>query len=122
MESSDGPDRLQTATAIARAVRDAGGRILRVSHSSGAQVVFHRDTDGFVERITDPGERELHYGYDATGHLRTFHDREAAAEQFSHVHALTDLTSPEQAMTHAATWLEKLATRAAEQFGLQRTN
>jgi glycerate kinase len=49
-------------------------------------------------------------------------DRKAAAEQFSHVHALTDLTSPEQAMTNAAAWLEKLAVRAAERFDLPRAN
>ena len=49
-------------------------------------------------------------------------DREAAAEQFSHAHALTDLTSPEEAMSNAAVWLEKLAARAAEQFDLQRAN
>jgi glycerate kinase len=49
-------------------------------------------------------------------------DRKAAAEQFSHVHALTDLTSTEQAMTNAAVWLEKLAAQAAEQFDLQRAN
>jgi len=49
-------------------------------------------------------------------------DRKAAAEQFSHVHALTDLTSPEEAMANAATWLETLASRAAEQFDLQRAN
>jgi glycerate kinase len=49
-------------------------------------------------------------------------DRKAASKQFSHIHALTDLTSPEQAMTDAAAWLEKLAARAAEQFDLQRAN
>ncbi len=49
-------------------------------------------------------------------------DRKAAAEQFSHVHALTDLTSPEQAMADAAAWVERIAARAAEQFDLPRAN
>ena len=49
-------------------------------------------------------------------------DRKAAAEQFSHVHTLTDLTSREQAMADAALWLEKISAHAAEQFDLQRTN
>jgi glycerate kinase len=49
-------------------------------------------------------------------------DRNAAAEQFAQVHALTDVASAEQAMAHAAVWLENVAARAAEQFGLQRAN
>jgi glycerate kinase len=49
-------------------------------------------------------------------------DRNAAAEQFWHVHALTDLTTPEQAMADAALWLERLAARAAQQFDLPRAN
>jgi len=46
-------------------------------------------------------------------------DRDAAAKQFCHVYALTDLTSSAQAMANAALWLQRLATRAAQQFDLQ---
>jgi glycerate 2-kinase len=46
-------------------------------------------------------------------------EREAAAKQFQRVYALTDLTSPERAMTDASLWLERAATRAAKEFDLQ---
>ena len=63
--------------------RDAAGRVTSVSHSSGKAMVFHRNGAGRGERITAPAGAELKYGYDATGRLTVFHDREsdAATEQ-----------------------------------------
>jgi tRNA nucleotidyltransferase (CCA-adding enzyme) len=49
MESSDGPDRLQTATAIARAVRDAGGRALIVGGWSRDQLLGRPSKDIDIE-------------------------------------------------------------------------
>lgn len=41
-------------------------------------------------------------------------EREDAQALFAQTHALTDITSTEEAMAHAANWLERLAARAAE--------
>jgi glycerate kinase len=46
--------------------------------------------------------------------------REQAQTLFTQAHALTDLASPEEAMSRAAHWLERLGTRAAEQLQLPR--
>jgi glycerate 2-kinase len=48
-------------------------------------------------------------------------EREDAQTLFAQTHALTDITSTDEAIAQAAHWLERLAARAAEQFQLPPT-
>ncbi|MEO0454087.1 MAG: putative Ig domain-containing protein [Verrucomicrobiota bacterium] len=69
--SDDGADDLQS-------IRDRNGNVLsfsngRISHSSGAEIIFDRDSQGRITRITHPtpegGTAEIDYEYDANGDL-----------------------------------------------------
>src|SRR5260221_9306165 len=56
-------------------VRDGAGRIQRVTHSSGKEIVFARNGDCFTTGVIDPAGNRCRYSYDANGDLRGFFDR-----------------------------------------------
>ena len=81
-------------------LRGGAGRIQKVTHSSGKQITFVRNGDGFIEQVIDPAGNSCHYAYDASGDLRAFYDRvtdpatQAGTQRFSYTagtHYLTDL-------------------------------
>ena len=72
-----------------RSVRDRNGNFLvfsrnGIAHSSGASVVFQRDTLGRITRITDPAGNSQSYTYDARGDLVAFIDREGASASYTY--------------------------------------
>jgi RHS repeat-associated protein len=84
-----------------RSVRDPSGYTLTyssngITHSGGQSVVFQRDGQGRITRITDPAGRSLQYSYNANGDLATVVDRggETARMRYNRSHGLVDFTDP----------------------------
>ncbi|MCP3996345.1 MAG: hypothetical protein GY722_14995 [bacterium] len=67
-----------------------------ITHSSGKGIVFERDTEGRITRITDPLAQVMVYAYDAAGDLASFTDQEGYVDQFTYdeFHRLTELENP----------------------------
>ena len=67
-----------------------------VIHSSGKSIVFTRDAQGRITRITDPMGYTLDYGYDGAGDLVTFTDQLSHATTFTYdrQHNLEDIINP----------------------------
>ncbi|MCP3998835.1 MAG: hypothetical protein GY722_27750, partial [bacterium] len=67
-----------------------------ITHSSGKGIVFERDAQGRLTRITDPLDRVNSYSYDTAGDLVHFTDRGRAATRFTYdgVHRLLDIEDP----------------------------
>jgi RHS repeat-associated protein len=84
-----------------RSVRDPLGNTLTyssagITHSGGQSVLFQRDGQGRITRITDPAGRSLEYAYNANGDLATVVDRtgQAARHRYNRSHGLVDFTDP----------------------------
>ena len=84
-----------------RSLTDLNGNTLTVSdsgliHSSGKSVVFSRDAEGRITRITDPSGHAMTYSYDDAGNLSTFTDRENNTTSFTYnnVHGLLSIQDP----------------------------
>ncbi|HYG77635.1 MAG TPA: DUF6531 domain-containing protein, partial [Planctomycetota bacterium] len=84
-----------------RSLTDLNGNTLTVSssglvHSSGKSVVFSRDAEGRITRITDPSGHAMTYNYDDAGNLSTFTDRENNTTSFTYnnVHGLLSIKDP----------------------------
>jgi YD repeat-containing protein len=70
-------------------VRDLDGNTLTIDangihHSSGASIAFTRDTFGRITNVTDPAGEDNVYGYDASGDLVSFTDREDNETTFTY--------------------------------------
>src|SRR5262249_49236964 len=70
-------------------VTDPNGNTLTITrdgitHSSGKNVRFERDSQGRITAIIDAAGNAMTYDYDATGNLVAFHDRENNATKFSY--------------------------------------
>ncbi|MCP3938599.1 MAG: RHS repeat protein, partial [Actinomycetia bacterium] len=55
-----------------------------ITHSSGRGIVFERDAEGRIERITDPLDRINTYAYDVAGDLVSFTDRAGTVTRFTY--------------------------------------
>jgi YD repeat-containing protein len=67
-----------------------------VVHSSGKSIVFTRDPQGRISRITDPAGNRLTYSYNTAGDLVAFSDREGNITNFSYndSHGLITIVDP----------------------------
>lgn len=67
-----------------------------ITHSAGKSVVFDRDVQGRITRITDPVGNVRSYDYDANGDLRSHTDGEGNATQFTYDwrHGLIEIVDP----------------------------
>ena len=67
-----------------------------IIHSSGKSIVFTRDAQGRITRITDPAGNVMTYNINAAGDLVGFTDREDNTTNFSYnaTHGLLDITDP----------------------------
>ncbi|MDY6837597.1 MAG: RHS repeat-associated core domain-containing protein [Thermodesulfobacteriota bacterium] len=66
-----------------------------IIHSSGKSVLFERDDEGRITKITDPNENFMTYTYDIKGDLVTFTDREEHSTQYTYDdHYLMDIIDP----------------------------
>ncbi|MCP3997324.1 MAG: RHS repeat-associated core domain-containing protein, partial [bacterium] len=67
-----------------------------ITHSNGRGILFERDAEGPITRITDPLDRVISYGYDAAGDLVSFTDRAGAVTRFTYDgdHRLLDIEDP----------------------------
>ncbi len=79
-------------------VEDLNGNQLSISpggvtHSSGKGILFERDAEGRINRITDPMDREMSYAYAAAGDLTSFTDRAGTSTRFTYDgdHLLLDI-------------------------------
>jgi RHS repeat-associated protein len=84
-----------------RSVRDPSGNTLTYSsngivHSGGQSVLFARDAQGRITRITDPSGKAIEYQYNVNGDLATVTDRvgQAARHRYNRSHGLVDFTDP----------------------------
>lgn len=84
-----------------RRILDTNGNALTfstagITHSAGAGVPFVRDAMGRITRITDPTGRSVDYAYDAYGNLATVTDREGNVTTFVYgvTHRLLLATDP----------------------------
>ena len=107
--SPDGQVYVVDRTAGLRTLTDRAGNVLAMtpagltsSHpavpGSSVGLVFERDTQGRITRITDPAGHSLAYDYDASGDLVSFSDREQNATTFAYEdelpHLLRDILDP----------------------------
>lgn len=70
-------------------VEDLNGNALSITpegitHTSGRTVIFERDGEGRITRITDPEGEDLVYTYDAAGDLVEVRDREDHPSRFTY--------------------------------------
>jgi RHS repeat-associated protein len=86
-----------------QSLRDLNGNTLTVgpggiTHSSGKGVVFVRDGQGRITSITDPSGNDMSYGYDPSGDLTAYTDRESHATTFTYEsafpHHLKEIKDP----------------------------
>jgi RHS repeat-associated protein len=84
-----------------RSIRDPSGNTLTysangITHSGGQSVLFQRDAQGRITRITDPAGRALQYTYNANGDLDTVTDRngQVASHRYNRNHGLVDFSDP----------------------------
>jgi RHS repeat-associated protein len=89
------------ATAGLTRIEDSNGNTLSITpagivHSGGTSVLFERDVEGRIIRITDPGGRTLRYEYDGAGDLRAFLDQAEQRTTFTYdsAHNLVELIDP----------------------------
>lgn len=64
--------------------------------STGKSIVFDRDTQGRIVKITDPAGQAMTYAYDASGNLISFTDRvgNATGFTFDNTHKLLSIVDP----------------------------
>ena len=64
--------------------------------STGKSIVFDRDANGHITRITDPAGAAMNYGYDASGNLISFTDRvgNTTGFTFDNTHKLISIIDP----------------------------
>ncbi|MCP3939318.1 MAG: RHS repeat-associated core domain-containing protein [Actinomycetia bacterium] len=87
---TDGVTKLEDLNGNHLSITPAG-----ITHSIGKGIVFERDAEGLIERITDPLDRSMSYAYDAAGHLISFMDRAGAVTRFTYDdHRLRDIEDP----------------------------
>lgn len=67
-----------------------------ITHSASKSVPFIRDAQGRITKITDPSGFSINYTYDARGDLVTHTDRENNTTRFGYnsTHGLTDIQDP----------------------------
>jgi RHS repeat-associated protein len=65
-------------------------------HSSGKSIAFLRDAQGRITRITDPLGASMSYTYDANGDLVSFRDRESSETTYTYnsAHGLLTIKDP----------------------------
>ena len=67
-----------------------------IIHSSGKSVIFERDDEDRITKITDPMGNELHFSYDERGDLVAFTDQEGNTTRYTYDdrHNLIDVIDP----------------------------
>ncbi|MCP3998167.1 MAG: RHS repeat-associated core domain-containing protein [bacterium] len=66
-----------------------------ITHSSGRSIVFERDAEGRIVRITDSLDRTMAYAYEAGGDLASFTDRAGVTTRFTYDdHRLREIDDP----------------------------
>jgi RHS repeat-associated protein len=83
---------------VQTAVRDAGGRLVRIESNSGDSLDFSYDGSGRLEEVTDQAGRSWTYGYEVLGRLAHVDNpdgtrREYHYEDLRHAYALTGITT-----------------------------
>jgi fibro-slime domain-containing protein/RHS repeat-associated protein len=79
LELQKGVTRLQDLNGNSLSITPAG-----ISHSSGRSIVFIRDGQGRITRITDPAGKSLNYTYSAAGDLTAVTDRLEQTTKFTY--------------------------------------
>ena len=79
-------------------ITDPNGNVITltengVAHSDGKSIIFERDTDGRITRITDPYGKTVEYIYDTNGNLSAVKDKagEITTFKYDRNHYLTDI-------------------------------
>jgi len=79
-------------------ITDTNGNVITftadaVTHSDGKSIVFERDSEGRVTKITDPYGKTVDYSYDANGNLSVVKDKagEITTFKYDRNHYLTDI-------------------------------
>jgi RHS repeat-associated protein len=82
-------------------VRDPSGNTLTygrngIMHSNGMSVAFMRDAQGRITKVSDPSGKNILYGYNAAGDLVSVTNRSGAVSKYNYnrSHGLTDYTDP----------------------------
>ena len=70
-----------------------------IQHSSGRSIIFQRDTQGRITRITDPDGKFIQYSYDLDGNLSKVTDRGGHQTRLTYytptrIHHLRDIIDP----------------------------
>ena len=67
-----------------------------IVHTSGAEILFNRDTTGRIASISDPAGNLINYNYDAAGDLVSVTDRTLATSTYAYnnSHGLLDMFDP----------------------------
>jgi RHS repeat-associated protein len=82
-------------------IQDLNGNTISIQpngiiHSSGKSMLFQRDAQGRITRITDPKGQKVNYGYDANGDLTMVTDQENLTTTFAYngSHGLLSIQDP----------------------------
>ena len=86
-------------------IEDTNGNVITITsngivHSTGRSVLFERDTDNRITRVTDPEGNSVNYEYDFYGDLVAVTDRDGNRTQFTYnsSHGLLDIIDPRGVM------------------------
>lgn len=79
LDRNSGVESIQDSNGNSITISDTG-----IAHSSGTEIIFDKDDQGRITRITDPGGKTHDYQYDGNGDLRKHTDQMGAVTEFSY--------------------------------------
>ncbi|MEM1411250.1 MAG: RHS repeat-associated core domain-containing protein [Pseudomonadota bacterium] len=92
---------IMSASGGVKSIEDLNGNRITLDdsglqHSSGEAIVFEKDAQGRITRITDPGGKTHEYAYDGNGDLRRHTDETGAVTEFEYQfgHYLINVIDP----------------------------
>jgi fibro-slime domain-containing protein/RHS repeat-associated protein len=101
MTTADGTVYIIDEKAGLQSIRDLNNNTLTITpqgiiHSSGRSIIFTRDSQGRITRITDPSGGQLSYAYDLKGDLVGSTDPDARTTSYTYnsTHGLLDIVDP----------------------------
>ena len=101
LTTQDGTKYLISKTEGLKEMTDLNGNKLTINnsgihHTSGRSLLFTRDGQGRITRVTDPAGNYTQYTYDAAGDLTAFTDREGAVSEYGYntTHGMTSIKDP----------------------------
>ena len=101
LTTQDGTKYLISKTEGLKEMTDLNGNKLTINnsgihHTSGRSLLFTRDGQGRITRVTDPAGSYTQYTYDAAGDLVVFTDREGAVSEYGYntTHGMTSIKDP----------------------------